>query len=89
MVSLGFLPNGARVHGPVRCTQKGELLSFSRGEGFVIKEENILAQEHKGGAIDMIVENGMTVGEAPCSIQPMAYSPCFALRTVLERYSIC
>lgn len=70
-------------------TERGIIIILKGGGRVVIKEENILAQEHKGGAIDMIVENGLTVGEAPCSVQPMAYSPCFALRTVLERYSIC
>lgn len=50
MVSLGFLLKGARVFGPGRCIKKGALLPFSRGN-FVIKEENILAQEHKGRAL--------------------------------------
>lgn len=29
------------------------------------------------------------MGEAPCSIQPMAYRPCFTLRAVLEGFSMC
>lgn len=37
----------------------------------------------------MRAENGLTMGEALCSFQPMAYRPRLTLRAVLERFSMC